>query len=65
MKIFLTGGTGFAVRLLLGEFGTVVLKGQRVVPRRLLEAAFAFRFPTIEPAPEDLLTGSRRRNGRR
>jgi NAD dependent epimerase/dehydratase family enzyme len=29
---------GFMIRLILGEFGDVLLKGQRVIPQRLLEA---------------------------
>jgi hypothetical protein len=45
----------FAVRLLFGEMATTVLDGQRVIPRRLQEAGFAFRFPTIEAALRDLV----------
>ncbi|MBN1380164.1 MAG: TIGR01777 family oxidoreductase [Deltaproteobacteria bacterium] len=41
---------GFIIRLILGEFGSVLLKGQRVIPRRLLEAGFRFRYPLIEEA---------------
>ena len=40
----------FAVRLALGEFGNVVLKGQRVLPRRLLAEGFRFAYPRIEGA---------------
>jgi len=45
----------FAVRLLLGEFGNVVLKGQRVLPRRLLQLGFVFQFPEIQGALKDIL----------
>jgi uncharacterized protein (TIGR01777 family) len=45
----------FLVRLVLGEFGEVLLTGQKVLPRRLLEAGFEFRFPSIDRALEDLL----------
>ncbi|MBX6341805.1 MAG: DUF1731 domain-containing protein, partial [Thermomicrobiaceae bacterium] len=38
---------------------TTVLGGQRVLPRRLLEAGYRFRYPEIEAALRDLL-GSRR-----
>jgi hypothetical protein len=41
----------------MGDFGDVLLKGQRVIPRRLLEAGFRFRFPTFQEALEDLLAG--------
>ncbi len=44
-----------AVRLALGEAATVVLSSQRMVPRRLLEAGFRFRFPKLRPALEDAL----------
>ena len=40
----------FMIRLILGEFGSVILKGQRVVPRRLTESGFVFRHPEIYEA---------------
>ena len=41
----------FVIRALLGEMGeTLILKGQRVVPKRLLESGFQFKFPHIENA---------------
>ncbi|MGB9698018.1 MAG: TIGR01777 family oxidoreductase, partial [Thermodesulfobacteriota bacterium] len=36
---------GFLVKLVLGEFGSVILKGQRVIPRRLLDNGFQFQYP--------------------
>jgi hypothetical protein len=46
---------GFAMRLAFGEVADVVLKGQRAVPKRLLDLGFDFRFPNAEAALEDLL----------
>jgi NAD dependent epimerase/dehydratase family enzyme len=40
----------FMVKLVLGEFGSVILKGQRVLPRRLLDAGFVFQYPEIDNA---------------
>ncbi|MBM7170717.1 TIGR01777 family oxidoreductase [Streptomyces sp. G44] len=37
-----------AMRLVLGEMADDVLASQRVLPRRLLESGFTFRFPGIE-----------------
>lgn len=45
----------FMLRLILGEFAETLLTGQKVFPRRLLEAGFQFNFPTIEAALENLL----------
>jgi uncharacterized protein len=39
-----------------GELAEVLSGGQRVVPRRALDAGFEFRFPELEPALRDLLT---------
>jgi uncharacterized protein len=41
---------GFLIKIFLGEFGFVLLKGQRVVPNRLLDAGFIFQYPDIEIA---------------
>lgn len=45
----------FAVRLVLGEFADAILSSQRMVPRRLLDAGFEFRFPQLEAALRDIL----------
>jgi hypothetical protein len=47
----------FALKLVLGELAEIVLKGQRVLPSRLQEWGFAFRFPQAEAALRDLLGG--------
>ena len=46
---------GFMIKLILGEFGSVLLKGQRVMPRRLLDAGFIFKYPNIEEALKGIL----------
>jgi uncharacterized protein (TIGR01777 family) len=46
---------GFALHLVLGEMASMILEGQRAVPRRLQELGYAFRFPELEPALRDLL----------
>jgi uncharacterized protein (TIGR01777 family) len=45
----------FAMRLAFGEVSDVVLRGQRAVPKRLLDLGFQFRFPAAKAALEDLL----------
>jgi len=44
-----------ALRLALGEFGSVLLEGQKVLPARLLEHGFQFQYPEIEEALQALL----------
>jgi hypothetical protein len=43
-----------AVRLVLGEFGNVLLNGQRVLPRRLLAEGYRFAHPVLGDALENL-----------
>ncbi len=45
----------FLVKQVLGEFGTMLLDGQRVEPRKLQASGFEFNFPTIERALSDIL----------
>ncbi|MDR3555813.1 MAG: TIGR01777 family oxidoreductase [Syntrophobacteraceae bacterium] len=52
--ILLPGVPSFALNMLLGEFADVVVKGQRVIPQKLMEKGFSFRFPTLSQALEDL-----------
>jgi uncharacterized protein len=44
----------FMIKLLYGEMSTVILDGQRAVPKRLQELGFRFLFPEAEPALRDL-----------
>jgi uncharacterized protein (TIGR01777 family) len=44
-----------ALRVLIGEFGQVLLDSQRAVPRAALDAGFVFRFPELEPALREIL----------
>ena len=47
---------GFALRLAMGEFGNVLLKGQRVIPEKLLRYGFQFTYPDIEDALREAAT---------
>jgi uncharacterized protein len=49
------GVPGFMIKIVLGEFGNVLLKGQKVIPGRLKQLGFQFNFPTIDAALKDLL----------
>jgi uncharacterized protein (TIGR01777 family) len=45
---------GFMVKLVLGEFGSVILEGQKVIPRRLLENGFVFQYADINKALQSI-----------
>jgi uncharacterized protein (TIGR01777 family) len=45
---------GFALKLVLGEMSTLVLDGQRQMPKRLLAAGFKFKFNDAASALRDI-----------
>lgn len=45
----------FALRLLLGQKAYLVLEGQKVIPKRILESGFKFQFPDLESALQDII----------
>lgn len=57
---FMPAVPGFMLRIIMGEFGNVLLKGQRVLPKKLLSLNYPFQFPLLKDALHDLLnkTGS-------
>jgi NAD dependent epimerase/dehydratase family enzyme len=48
----------FMLRLVLGEFGSVLLEGQRVIPAKLLKHGFSFHYPDITGALEEVVGNS-------
>jgi NAD dependent epimerase/dehydratase family enzyme len=46
------------MRILFGEVATVVLDGQRVLPKNLQALGFEFQYPTAEAALRNLLADS-------
>ncbi len=54
--VFLPPIPGFLLRLIMGEFANVLLKGQRVVPQKLLDNGFQFKYPLMKDALHNLLS---------
>lgn len=47
---------GLALRLALGELGTMMTTGQRVHPEKALTGGYVFRYPTLEAALRAIVT---------
>lgn len=45
----------FVLKLILGEFASTLVRGQKVLPKKLLDMGFKFRFSNIREALNDLL----------
>lgn len=51
---------GLALKIMLGELGTLMTTGQRVNPAKALSGGYVFHYPTLEPALRALVaTGQR------
>ncbi|MEK6670690.1 MAG: TIGR01777 family oxidoreductase [Nitrospirota bacterium] len=46
---------GFALRVALGELGTLMTTGQHVTPAKALSRGYVFQYPTLEPALRAIL----------
>jgi uncharacterized protein (TIGR01777 family) len=46
----------FALKLGMGEMATAMLGSQRVVPRKLIDAGYEFRYDSIEEATRQLMS---------
>jgi uncharacterized protein (TIGR01777 family) len=46
---------GIALNILLGELGTLMTTGQRVIPKKAMAGGYTFRYPTIESALRAIL----------
>jgi uncharacterized protein len=56
-SVILPAVPAFVLKMVLGEFGDVLLKGQRVHPTRLLSEGFEFRYPALQDALAHLIGG--------
>jgi len=45
----------FALSILLGELGTLMTTGQRVIPAKAMAGGYTFQYPTLEPALRAIL----------
>jgi uncharacterized protein len=52
---FLPAVPGFLLKIIMGEFGNVLLKGQKVLPKKLIGLGFHFEFPELKAALQNLL----------
>jgi len=54
-RVFIPPVPEFLLRLITGEFSTVFVNGQRVIPRKLLASGHTFKYSTLETAMQNLL----------
>jgi uncharacterized protein len=49
----------FALKIAFGEMASIVLEGQKVLPKKLQDTGYRFRFPALSGALEDILARKR------
>ncbi|MDH5201864.1 MAG: TIGR01777 family oxidoreductase [Nitrospirota bacterium] len=45
----------FVLKIALGEMADMLFNGQRVLPKKMIDAGFEFRFPTLHKALEEII----------
>lgn len=45
---------GIALKILLGEMSMLMLEGQKVIPKKLIDHGYTFHFPSIDSALKDI-----------
>jgi uncharacterized protein (TIGR01777 family) len=63
-RVFPLAVPGFIIRLAMGDFGRVLLEGQKVIPGRLTGSGFEFDYPDLDTALADILGNDHSRSGR-
>lgn len=51
--------SSFALNLVLGEFAQSLLGGQRVIPKKLTESGYSFKYEDLKEALQDILVNTR------
>ena len=54
-RVILPPAPGFALKIIMGEFGSFLLTGQKVVPEKIVKSGYTFQFDDYEKACLDLL----------
>ena len=47
---------GFMLKLALGEFGSILLHSQRVIPKKAFDSGFEYQYPELEPALQNVVS---------
>lgn len=55
-KIWMPAVPAFAIKILFGEMGNLILKGSRISSTKILKTGFQFQYPTLDAALKDCLT---------
>jgi uncharacterized protein (TIGR01777 family) len=55
-KNYMPNVPGFVIKTLLGEFSSIMLEGQKVLPKRLIKNGFTFQYPHLKGALENILS---------
>jgi len=55
-RVLLPPVPGFALKLIMGDFGGFLLEGQRVLPGKMTASGYGFRFSNIKDALADLVS---------